>query len=241
MFSSLGRDHGFRRRRISAVYARSFVQSSPHVHAILDAVVLQRLLPLLFQAAATEQGSVDILPVLQSYALDFMSSFMFGLSGGTNFLQDKCARRHWFDLYIRSYPAGSMFWLLEQPFLTRLLCAVGVPLLPEGHFEAKQEFEAWALDKVKESEKTLVKSEEAGISLSHGEFPILYSAVRSGIAKDLGIDAGFTPDSSQQLELASECFDHLGERESLRVADERESLNKHGTVATRDTFGMEYY
>ncbi|KAK3939384.1 cytochrome P450 [Diplogelasinospora grovesii] len=223
MFSSIGKDHGFRRRRIAGVYAKSFVQSSPHVRAILTSVLCERMLPLFTQSS--NPAGLDLVPVLQSYALDFMSSFMFGLSRGLNFIRDEKAREYWFEEYNRAYPAKDMFWLLEvYPACTRFLCRLGFPLLPKGHDEAHDMFEKWALGKIQESEQALNVQLQEKNDTSPGELPILYNAVRTGIAKDAGIrdtEMGeFTPDHKQLCELASECYDHL--------------------IATRDTFGTSF-
>ncbi|KMU80269.1 hypothetical protein CISG_08375 [Coccidioides immitis RMSCC 3703] len=67
-FCALGSEHALYRRRISGVYSKSFLQSSPHIRAILDAVIQQRILPILARTAEKEEP-IDILALNLAYGL----------------------------------------------------------------------------------------------------------------------------------------------------------------------------
>ena len=89
IFSSLGKEeHSMRQKHITAVYAKSFIQSSCHVDAIALELVQNRLLPVLWKSADSNT-LVDVLLINFAYGLDFVAAFIFGLSRGTNFIQQE--------------------------------------------------------------------------------------------------------------------------------------------------------
>lgn len=212
MFTSLGKDHRSKRRRISSIYSRSFLQTSPHARAIMHSLLVERMLPVLTQTSAMAHSSVNILPLFQSFALDFMSTFAFGISRGFNFIRDEEARWWWIDRFNMSYPPESGFWMREYPMLVKWLPLVGVPIVPKGHFEARKACEAWAIAKVEECEAALQHAGgdlQSASSLPPGEFPVLYTYVRESFAKTADTEKVFRPGHDEILELASECFDHI--------------------------------
>lgn len=207
--ASQAHEHARRKRAMVHVYSRRSVQTSPHVRAILRTVLLGNLLPVFARASETALGIVDVLPLLQALALDFASCFVFGLSEGLRLIQDPSARRYWLGLFVRLLPAKSMNRLLEFPWITQALCRLGVPLVPAGCFEARRESEAWTTDKVRRAERRLKEARARGSQFPPGELPVLYCAVKDGIARDVGAGDEFVPDHGQELALASECFNHV--------------------------------
>lgn len=210
MFAALSDEHAVLRRRIAPIYARKFVQTNTHVRAILREMIYHRVLPVLKKTSQSATQAMDVLPILQSYALDFTVGFVFGLSQGTNFMLDAAARDKWLEAYALSYPEHHMFWLQECAALTKLAQRLGLGdwLLPKGHDAARTYLEDWALEKMREAENALQHG-GSETDFSSGNFPILYDTVKSGLAKSAGLRDGFTPDGQQELELASECFEHV--------------------------------
>lgn len=99
MFSMVeSKSHSIRKRMISNIYSKSFVQSSPEVQKISQRIVFGRLLPLL-DKAAVDNRPVDVLEINYSTAMDFITAFIFGLQNGTNFLQEVKAGKHWLKIY----------------------------------------------------------------------------------------------------------------------------------------------
>lgn len=194
------------------MYSRAFLLKSPHMQAILRSIVLDRLRPRLAHAASSPGFATDAIALAQSYVLDYVSAFGFGLPLSLSLLTDAAAHQRWVDTYNLSLPGGKPgFWIKEHPRVASLLGLVGTRVLPDGHAEALCEFEAWALQKVDEAEKVLrLRPSDA---LAAGELPILYEAVRSGMAKAQGLDSkgDFAPNDEQRRELAAECLDHIGE------------------------------
>lgn len=133
-----------------------------------------RLLPVLWKTAGTNTP-IDILSVNLAYGLDFVGAFAFGLSQGTNFIQDEESRRQWLDEYLKSHPPEYMFWLIEHPNLTRWLRKVGIYLVPRWYKEADENFDNWALRMIDKTEKVLQDglTEERAAA---GEMPVLYNS-----------------------------------------------------------------
>ncbi|RYP90234.1 hypothetical protein DL770_003655 [Monosporascus sp. CRB-9-2] len=249
----LSSEHRRRRRRVRIVYSRAFLLTSPHMRAILVGIILDRLRPLLARIAGSPLGATDVMPLAQSYVLDFVSAFGFGLPLGLDFLSDSAAHKRWLDLYNLSFPGGTTgFWLKEHPWLTRLLCSLGVPMIPDGYAKSRRELENWAIEKVDAAEKLLQWHREKN-SMAAGELPVLYDAVRSGMAQADGFSGigNFTPSPAQRLELASECLDHIGEwslnrseRPELPVSERKSAIRltrgHHRAASTGETFGTTF-
>ncbi|OAA72201.1 Cytochrome P450 [Cordyceps fumosorosea ARSEF 2679] len=210
------------RRRVAPIYARKFVQTNAHVRAIMREMIHHRMLPLFQMTSQCATQAIDILPVLQSYTIDFTVAFVFGLSRGTNFMLNADARDEWLEAYTQSYPADSMFWLQECAAVTKFAQRLGLGgwLLPEGHEAARIFLDEWALGKMRQADYALSLNEGVESKFESGDFPILYDVVKAGLAKSADRDPCFTPDAQEELQLASECFDHI--------------------VAARDTFGISF-
>lgn len=222
MFTSLdARQHSHRRARISLIYSRSFVQTSPHFRSILKSVLLGRVIPAVTRASQSPSGSLDILPLLHAYAVDSMSAFVFGLSESYNLIQDLDARRLWLDTFSLIFQSRAVTLLTEFGWFARCMGSLGFRLLPDGYSEARQRSEEWSSRKVDRLDDRLVRSCPSGRDhgLADGDFPILFSAVRDGMmARDAGGTDGdgdggaFVMNAEQRRETASECNDHIGEK-----------------------------
>jgi hypothetical protein len=126
------------------------------MRAIVENIVVGRLLFQIERVTSLPRKAMDVLPLSQSYVLDFVSAFAFGLSLGNNLLTDKAALQHYIDLYNDSFPGGAAgFWLKGHPRITRLLCSLGVPMIPKTYFRARCELEAWTMEKVHAAETLL--------------------------------------------------------------------------------------
>jgi unspecific monooxygenase len=208
-FASLGPDHSMRRHRISSDYTKPYVKSSSHVRTLLSHLLQKYLLPVLEEHA--QQGTaLDVLPVNFAFSLDFVSSFLFGLPRSTNFLQHIEARDRWLESYATVYSGRPLFWLQEYPDLVATMRKLGVSPVPQELFNAVNLFDSWILSIVDAAVTALLQPvmEKA----EPGHFPEIYHKLRSGILQQAGGGANLSkiPSSSQRLELASECLDHLG-------------------------------
>lgn len=170
-----------------------------------------RLLPLIW-TAAEGNTPIDILSVNFAYGLDVVSAFVFGLSRGTNFVQDLERRQKWLEEYRKSHPSEYMFWLLEHPNLTKQLRRIGIHIVPKWFTVADKDFDKWGMRMIDAAEESLQAGlvEDRAIS---GEMPIAYYQLKNAMSKEQKLEAcaSFIPNPAQRLELASECLDQLGE------------------------------
>ncbi|KAL8637389.1 MAG: hypothetical protein Q9228_005330 [Teloschistes exilis] len=218
-FSALGNEHRIHRRRITNVYAKSFIQHDQQVrrlfHTILGRFISQ------IQESSQKGDPLDVLGLNMAYGLDFVSAFVFGLSSGTRFIQDVQARNAWLEQYLKSHSNGYMFWLVEMPGLRRWLEKWGVTVVPNLVGEARKGLERWGLEMVDKAEDAM---REVSIRSSlDDDLPIVYNQLKLALAKERqskGIDAASDVPQEERLQLASECFDHM--------------------VATRDVFGIAF-
>lgn len=200
-----------RRHRISSVYTKPYVQASPHVRTLLSRLLKTRLLPAL-EEHARAGTALDVLPVNFAFSLDFVSSFIFGLSRSTNFLQNIEARDRWLESYATVYSGGPLFWLQEYPDVVAATRKLGISPVPKKYFNAVNRFDSWIISLVDATEVALLHSNKS--KFEPGEFPEMYHQLRSGIVGG-SENSSDIPSSTQRLELASECLDHLGKHPYL--------------------------
>jgi len=224
-----------RRKRVSAIYAKSLLQSSRHVRAVFEELILNRLTPILLQSAISNTP-VDMLPLNFAYGLDFVTAFICGLSRSTNFIQQEDRRREWLERYDKSHPHDYMFWLQEQPKLVARLRKLGIHVVPRSYTVADAAFDEWGLQIVDATEFAL----QAGLNeecAEAGDMPLMYHQLKLTMARELDPDPGvlFYPSPEQRQQIASECLDHVGESKPQPFSNRVKPLNP--TAATRDTFG----
>ena len=111
--------HSIRKRMVSNVYSKSYLQSSPELAKISQVVIYDRLLPLLEKAAAENQP-LEVLELNYATAMDFIMAIIFGLQNGTNFIQDTESRRHWLKVYASRRPCKSSAFMSPQSSRTSL-------------------------------------------------------------------------------------------------------------------------
>lgn len=177
-------------------------------------LMVNRVIPVLDNIAASPEGAENVLPIAQSMILDCTSAFAFGVPLSLEFVLNPKALREWLDLFAIAFPTDqASFWLREHPRLTKYLCMLGVPLVSKDMASARRQFEAWALPKVDAAEEIL-KRRDRGQAIEAGQLPVLYDAVRTDLAKSqTGAEkVGFLMTEAQRRELASECLDHIGKQ-----------------------------
>ena len=199
-FSSLGKDYALRRRRITEVYAKSFIQRSQHVEKIIDTLIFERYLPQIMRSTRTGTP-LDVLSLNTAYGVDFVSAFIFGLPRGTNFMGDTWARNIWMAGYLKSHSNQYMFWLLEAQNLRMWLTKFGIHIVPRWVWEARNNLEQWALQLVDATEADL--SMVAANKMQDGDYPVVYHRLK--VTKEVEQQKGEVGVSS-----AGECLDHLG-------------------------------
>lgn len=157
------------RHRSSAVYSKAFVQSSAHVRRLFSILQTRTLSVLAARAASGEP--LDVLSHYVAFSMDFVSSFHFGLSRSTDFLQDVKARDQWLQAYDSAY-GKALYWRQEHPFLVSIMRRIGVPLIPESYYRHVEDFDAWVIPRVNTTEGYLDRSGTGEANTHPEEFPL---------------------------------------------------------------------
>ena len=176
MFSmASGKPHSIRKRMLSHVYSKSYLQSSPVVQRIAQVLLYGRLLPLM-DALAGEGLEVDVHELNFAATMDFINAYLFGLGNGSNFIQDAAFRRQ----FLSRYHSRKMytFWPQEAPGVTSFLQKLGIRLVPEFVEAANKEIEAWCLNMCKGAEASLKKDAK---TTDTNTPPVVYSQLAESL------------------------------------------------------------
>lgn len=200
MFSmKSSKPHAAQRRLFSNSYAKSQLQSSPELHHIALTLMFDRYLPLL-ESLATSKASVEVHELNFATTMDFMNAYIFGLSNGSNFLQDIKTRKHLLHIYQCRRPY--IFYPQEIPTITNFLQRLRIPIIPKWVDAATDEFEAFGLKMCNAAAQTLKAA-----SLTPANTPVVYRTLSPLLPKaSSSSPSTYGPDPSL---IASELLDHL--------------------------------
>ncbi len=212
MFSARpSRDHSTRKRMISNVYSKSFIQSSTVSAAQAQVILFGRLLPILRHSTSASQqpAGIDIYSTLMAATMDFIAGYIFGIRNGTNFLDNKAYRDHFFELYKSRNDYG--LYDQELPGVTAFCRRIGIPFCPSWVDAANQEMGEWCRRLCKKTAEMFVDSDE---SLKGADEPLVWKALNSGLDKEMDVNGPSsilypTALSQRELSVASELFDHV--------------------------------
>ena len=211
--SALGTDHILYRRRFGSAYAKRSVQENPCLLQIVH-ILSTRLMAHLIESAETRTPT-DVFHLNVAYGVDFVNAFTFGLSNGTNFLQDSEVRDFWLELYIKSRPKRYMYWLQEMAGIRAAFEQIGFKMVPDWVKHARQEFDHTTLDLVDRSEEEF--SSKWGDSMSHNDYPTVYRQLRLNPIDSTSSKSSSPPprlENYHRKQIASESLDHLGKLRS---------------------------
>ncbi|KAL8725371.1 MAG: hypothetical protein Q9166_007387 [cf. Caloplaca sp. 2 TL-2023] len=210
MFSTKeSKPHATRKRLVSNVYSKSFIQSSKEIHEVTRVILHERLLPSL--AAVAAKGSpLEVHGFNYAVTMDFVSSYLFGLSNGSNFIQDVEMRRRFLSWFFKR--SDHFFWNQELPNFTQILQGIGIRLVPKWVDAANAEIQGWALRLCKVAEQSIKAASEYS-EKAHGTRPVVYgqlsvSLKRSAVTPEAQRDTQVV--DNDQLPIASELLDHVG-------------------------------
>lgn len=205
MFTMTGnKDHSTRKKMLSNIYSKSFLQSSPHMQLISEAILYERFLPII-QEAASSNTPMNMYEINQAVTMDFVSAYLFGLANGTNMLGDQPLRERLLSLYHSRKPFE--FYYQEVPSLVNWLHTFRVRLIPEWCDETNKVLGDWAL-------KLCGRAEWSVDSTELDTEPVVFKRLQQSIAKQTPIEeknpslAGEKTEK-QRLDIACELYDHL--------------------------------
>ncbi|KAL2007798.1 hypothetical protein VTN00DRAFT_7780 [Thermoascus crustaceus] len=205
MFTMTGsKPHSVRKRMLSNIYSKSYLQSSPHLNAISRTIIYDRLLPILHEAASSKTA-IDVHEINQALTMDFVSAYLFGLPSGTNFLQDVPLRRMMLHIYQCRKPFE--FYHQEVPNLLGWARVLRIPLIPKWCDEANCVMDTWGLKFCDNADKYLTATDP-------GSEPVVYKQLKQSMEKQLPTkeedpEANAQALRQMRLEIACEMFDHL--------------------------------
>lgn len=143
MFSMIdSNSHSVRKRLMSNVYSKSFLQSSSDLRELSREIIFGRLLPII-ESSADDRTPLDVFDLNLASTMDLMTAYAFGFSNSTNFLQDPGSRREFFHLYHSRKPY--LFWPGELFPLLSLLGRFKSLLTPYWIDTTNQALEDWCL------------------------------------------------------------------------------------------------
>lgn len=161
------------------MYSKSFLQTSSDVQRLSGILISRRFLPIIGSIA--EKGlEMDVFSFSQAVAMDFITSYLFGVSNGTDFMNNVEYRNHWLE---------------EYEAYKKLL----------SHQHTGSEMERSCLRLCEAAERTLSQS-QVGLDPSLVTEPVVYARLSRGLARD----ANEKPSSPRVLlATASEMLDHM--------------------------------
>ncbi|KAL9601939.1 MAG: hypothetical protein Q9219_002163 [cf. Caloplaca sp. 3 TL-2023] len=198
--------HSVRKRMMSNVYSKTYVQSAAVAHKIARLILFDRLLPLLDSSAAA--GSpVEMHELNYATTMDFVTAYIFGYSNDSNFIRDVEMRKKYLSWHFKRSEHG--FWFQEIPRLTQLIQGIGVRLVPRWVDKANFEIQTWLLHLCRLAENSArgpkPSSEEKATE------PIVYNQLLSSI-KNVEVpnkgEEKFPTVGNMEIHIASELLDH---------------------------------
>ncbi|KAI0183491.1 cytochrome P450 [Xylaria flabelliformis] len=221
-FSSLhSRHHSIRKRMVSNVYSKSYINASIAQAAQSDVILNTRLMPTLeasMSQSRTPHG-IDVHSLFCAVAMDFISAYCFGIRRSSNFINDKAYRDHWLKIYMTR--KGHGFFAQELHGVSKILTYVGIRLTPRWVDAANRELEAWCKEL---SDATIQDLQEPELEKDSADSPVVVRTLLAGYDKEKEMHGTASPIHSTtilnpDLSIASEVFDHvLAGQETTGVA-----------------------
>ncbi|KAL8648528.1 MAG: hypothetical protein Q9226_005954 [Calogaya cf. arnoldii] len=209
MFSTKeSKPHAARKRLLSNVYSKSFIQSSQEVQELTRLILHQRLLPALDSVAAKDL-SLETLKLNYAVTMDFVSSYLFGFSINANFIHDVEMRNTFLSWHFGR--SKHSIWHGEIPRLTQSLQRIGVHLVPRWVDAANEGIHAYVLRLCRGAEQSIKAASDYGEQAPETR-PVVYSQLsdslkRSPVKTEAQKDLGSSEDD--ELRVASEMLDHI--------------------------------
>ncbi|KAH8700507.1 putative cytochrome P450 monooxygenase [Talaromyces proteolyticus] len=205
MFTMTGsKEHAIRKRMLSNIYSKSFLQSSPNLKLISKTMIYDRLLPILEEAASSKKP-IDVHDLNSALTMDFVSAYLYGLCNASNLLQDISVRKHILHNYQCRKPFE--FYYQEVPSLIPISRAIGIPVIPKWCQDAGSVMDEWNLDLCDKADKCITSTDPESE-------PTVYKQLKNSMRKQ----SSFRKDDpegnaqaleQQKLDIACETYDQL--------------------------------
>ena len=148
------------------VYSKFYVLNSKTRRETIRIILYDRFLRVLEESSVQDKPIVEIPELNYAYSMDMFTAYQFGLSSGTNFIQDVEERTRCLQPFLRSR-RRYRFFTTETPGLLASLARFGIRLVPRGVDKATADLEQWNLKRCDEAEvrKTDCAEAPAGLLL----------------------------------------------------------------------------
>ena len=214
MFSTTdNKPHSVRKRIISNIYSKSYLQSSAMLAAVTKEIVHGRLLPKLGGLANSDDGA-NVSIIFNSTTFDFVSAYLFGLECSSRMLNNDKAMHSFLELCRIRALYNRYFWMQELPGLTRLLERLRIYVAPKSVWAAHYQIEAMGMGYSRRAEVQLAKMGTSSVAnvpdRDAGDFPLVYAQ----LVNALGNPSQLMKEGAHDVEsirkvLASELMDHM--------------------------------
>ncbi|KAK5697833.1 hypothetical protein LTR97_006791 [Elasticomyces elasticus] len=207
--------HTIRKKRITHVYSKSSIHSSPAMTGLVNRIVRHQFLSLVAGCAKSQQP-FDTMEVLSALALDMVLGYTFGLKHGTDFMNDHGEHAKCIGRIHTGRPYPMMFWLHEFPEMVDLLERLG--LWPKERYKSLEALHVFCLDMCQRAETALAQVTQ---DTAPEDFPTVYQQFKRSLEKE-GLSSipsiekfsrlsghGTITCSPQQLEIAAEVGDQI--------------------------------
>lgn len=204
-FTSLERSaHAVRRRRTGALYSRSALFQSQHLHDVTSRIIFDRLLPRLRNVV---QGTDEIDGLKLSYCIcsDYLSSFLFGYCNGSNYLSQSPSAIDAWRVHYENLMCHEAFFVQETPYLYKTLKRAGIDMLPKQYAQSRKFLERWMLEMATKADRAAKQDQETSQPLDSADEPVVYEAAKVAVEKQ----SPAMSEESKRKEVASEMFDHI--------------------------------
>ena len=116
------KSHFQRRRAVVGVFTQSFLQNNQDIQSLVDIILLGRYMSIV-RDHADRKTPLDISEINNAVAFDFVTSYIYGVSSGTNLLENASFRQTFLGHHYKERSQG--FWKHELPFLVSLVKRLG--------------------------------------------------------------------------------------------------------------------
>ncbi|KAF4633423.1 hypothetical protein G7Y89_g4693 [Cudoniella acicularis] len=191
--------HGSRRRALSRIYSKTSLLSSPVVRAEGEAILRERLLPILANHARSGEP-LEAFETMLSATMDVVTAFLFGLKNSAEFLSNSQQRESRLHEYNSRRPYA--FYAQELQGLWTGLEQVGINPVPKNVRDNTTRFEAWVMNMCDLAEKNILEKTLSGQGTTSSG--TVYEQLRNSIQK-----FPQALSSTQRLQIGSELADHM--------------------------------
>lgn len=217
MFSTLeSRAHSIRKRMMSNIYSKSYLQSSAQLLEVSRTILYDRLLPRLEVYAKTEEA-FNIFNIFNATTFDFVAGYLFGIDAAkniANMLESPARFQEFFDTHNDRGNGHRWFYIQELPRLTAFLSRFGLSFVPPMAQSAFDEVETFGIEFCHGAGDTLKKYNAAMLSdmpeEAIGNFPTVYAQLKTSLSRNASKEDGLRNTSDDiQLQIASELTDQF--------------------------------